>query len=196
MSKWNSHLSFFVFSISKEIVEQHGGTIGTKSEYGEGTTFVIEIPLYEISAIVDGIGDDSRGIDRSSLSLEMKARRILVVDDVLTNSKMLTRLLERAGHTVVVAKDGQQAIDAYVEAKKSGEKEEFHTILMDFEMPVLNGPDATKILRGMGCKAYIFGATGNVLAEDVALFKSAGADQVIPKPLNLAAIDACWLNTP
>ena len=67
---------------------------------------------------------------------------------------------------------------------------------MDFEMPVMNGPTATRQLRDLGCKAYIIGVTGNVLAEDVAIFKGAGADHVLPKPVNTKAIESCWANLP
>ena len=56
----------------------------------------------------------------------------------------------------------------------------------------MNGPDATKHLRDLGCTARIIGITGNVLAEDVALFKASGANHVLPKPVKLASIDACW----
>ena len=67
-----------------------------------------------------------------------------------------------------------------------------YTILMDFEMPVMNGPDATKRLRELGCKAAIFGVTGNVLADDVEHFRKHGADHVIPKPVYVSQIDSCW----
>ena len=56
----------------------------------------------------------------------------------------------------------------------------------------MNGPNATKRLRELGCEAYIIGITGNVLREDVILFKNKGANQVLPKPVRLASIQACW----
>ena len=62
-------------------------------------------------------------------------------------------------------------------------------------MPEMNGPDATKELRRLGCNAIIFGLTGNVLAEDVAFFKTSGADKVLYKPINLAALDSAWEDT-
>lgn len=57
---------------------------------------------------------------------------------------------------------------------------------------VMNGPDATKKLRELGCHAYIAGVTGNLLAEDVGIFKSSGADYVLPKPTTLSSIEASW----
>lgn len=59
-------------------------------------------------------------------------------------------------------------------------------------MPEMNGPEATKKLREMGCHASIFGVTGNVLAEDIAYFRASGADKVLYKPINLPALDMAW----
>ena len=56
----------------------------------------------------------------------------------------------------------------------------------------MNGPEAAKKLREMGCNATIFGVTGNCLVEDVAFFKTHGADEVIPKPVKFARIEECW----
>ena len=57
---------------------------------------------------------------------------------------------------------------------------------------VMDGPTATKILREMGCTAYILGVTGNILADDIAFFKSHGADEVLPKPVKISLLDAFW----
>ena len=59
-------------------------------------------------------------------------------------------------------------------------------------MPILNGPDATKMIRDSGCNAKIIGVTGNVLTEDINYFVSMGADKVLAKPVNMAAIQECW----
>jgi CheY-like chemotaxis protein len=124
------------------------------------------------------------------------SRLVLVVDDVLTNTKMLVRLLERAGHECITAKNGKEAIDAYaahqVALGSAAKSRPIDTVLMDFEMPGMNGPDATRRMREMGCGAYIFGVTGNVLIEDVTTFKESGADLVMFKPINLNAIDEAW----
>ena len=89
-----------------------------------------------------------------------------------------------------------EAVDAYLENKRKFEAGEiptqFDTILMDYEMPNMNGPDATKRLRELGCTADVFGVTGNVLAEDVATFKSNGADRVLYKPIRLPNLDTAW----
>lgn len=98
---------------------------------------------------------------------------VLVVDDVMSNRKMLVRLLERAGHICLSAGDGQEAIDIMManrEAISAGEGADavfIDCVLMDYEMPVKNGPDATWELRQLGYEGTVLGVTGNVLKEDV-----------------------------
>jgi CheY-like chemotaxis protein len=60
---------------------------------------------------------------------------------------------------------------------------------VDYEMPVLNGPGSTRLLREQGCSCFIIGVTGNVMQADVDYFKSCGADDVFPKPLNAKVVD-------
>jgi CheY-like chemotaxis protein len=120
----------------------------------------------------------------------------LVVDDANLNRKLLVRLLDRTGRICASAGDGQEAIRAFeadqIKAATDPRHYPIDTILMECEMPILNGPDATKRPREMGCNAFAVGVTGNVLADDVAYFKSMGADAVLPKPVNVAMIEECW----
>ena len=109
--------------------------------------------------------------------------RFLVVDDSPFNRKMLIRLLSSKEHKCEQAEDGAVALRKYEEMLARGEPPD--AILMDFEMPVMNGPTATARLREMGCRCLIVGVTGNVLPADVAYFKEHGADAVLPKPLVL-----------
>lgn len=83
---------------------------------------------------------------------------------------------------------GQLASNKLTQLRSSIEP--FDAILMDFEMPVLNGPLATAKLREIGCMAPILGVTGNVLPEDVNIFKDHGADSVLSKPLKLVDLQA------
>jgi CheY-like chemotaxis protein len=148
-------------------------------------------------------------------------RRVLLVDDVASNLKMAARILQRSGVAECLqAVDGQAAVDAYIAAKTQmmqeadlalrqqraeeggelgneesaqGPVEPFDAILMDFEMPVMNGPTATAKLRALGCTAPIIGITGNVLPGDVQLFREHGANAVLPKPLRLHDLHAVLL---
>ena len=64
---------------------------------------------------------------------------------------------------------------------------------MDFEMPEMNGPTASRHIRELGCDSFIVGITGNVLPEDIAHFKENGANLVFPKPVRLPDLEAAWL---
>ena len=186
--------------ITKWIVEHHGGNIRAESQGpGKGCTFWIELPLFQVplpskpNALRRSIQST---LTESTYKEENQKHRVLVVDDALLNRKMLVRLLERSGHTCVSACNGQEALDAFMadrmEVETTPGHVPFDTILMDYEMPIMSGPDATKLIREQGCNALIFGVTGNVLQEDVAHFKSMGANAVLSKPVNFALIEDFW----
>ena len=128
------------------------------------------------------------------------SRRVLVVEDALPNIKMLVRLLERSGHTCATAINGEIAITRIMEDIDSTKANENHvpfdTILMDFEMPVMDGPDATEEIRRMGYMGTIFGVTGNMLQEDIDFFVSKGADRVLGKPIGMKLLNSNWEEFP
>ena len=121
-----------------------------------------------------------------------KTHHVLVVEDVLSSQKMLIRLLKRASCTCVAASNGQKAVDAVKATLCDEQQQPFDTILMDYEMPVLNGPDASTKIRELGYKGLILGVTGNVLAEDVEFFVSKGADSVVAKPVSIKVLQDVW----
>jgi CheY-like chemotaxis protein len=191
--------------ISKGIVEQHGGKLVVTSEgLGKGAQFTIILPLFSIDpqdSLLGG-GSSSGDITRNDLGkailslagrtmtmetsmqiLDLHPQRLLVVDDSALNRKMLVRLLTSKDHTCEQAEDGEVAVRKYLEMVERGEPPD--AILMDYEMPVMNGPTATARLRELGCACLIVGVTGNVLPHDVAFFKERGADAVMPKPVVL-----------
>merc|ERR1712119_74974 len=97
---------------------------------------------------------------------------------------LLKRLLEKRGHVVISAENGQEALDMMKQTKNR-----FDLICIDHQMPVMDGPTAVEHMREMGCDAFIVGVTGNVLPEDIALFRSKGADAVLPKPFRIAELE-------
>ncbi|KAJ1401950.1 CheY-like superfamily, partial [Ochromonadaceae sp. CCMP2298] len=104
--------------------------------------------------------------------------RVLVVDDSGLSRKVLCRLLKNNGFSTAEAVDGGSTQGSGKESLH-----DFHLILMDFEMPRMNGPTATKTLRDMGCDLPIVGVTGNVLADDLQFFMEHGLNFVLTKPL-------------
>jgi CheY-like chemotaxis protein len=115
-------------------------------------------------------------------------KRMLIVDDAPTNRKMLVRTLIDKVDVIHEACDGLVAVEKVRESIANNQP--FDVILMDFMMPNMNGPDATRVIRGMGNNSIILGVTGNVGGEDMTHFISRGADGVLPKPFDLTAMCA------
>ncbi|KAJ1426447.1 CheY-like superfamily [Ochromonadaceae sp. CCMP2298] len=107
---------------------------------------------------------------------------MLVLDDAVSNRKLLMRIFRLKGFVCEEAYDGQDALQKYANMCAQGTPPA--AILMDFEMPVLNGPSATRLLREQGCSCLIIGVTGNVMRADKDFFISCGADAVFAKPIN------------
>jgi signal transduction histidine kinase len=134
--------------------------------------------------------------ETKSLSSESTNRRysnchrVLVVDDAISNRKMLVRLLKSRGYACAQADNGQQARDL---SRYFCERNvQVETVVMDYEMPVMNGTTATRALREQGCDAFIVGVTGNLLPEDVRFFKEHGADAVLGKGRLLRPLGHSW----
>ena len=114
--------------------------------------------------------------------------RVLVVDDAAMNRKMVCRLLASRCEYVAEAEDGLEALDEY--SKHKDRNIEFHFVFMDYMMPNMSGPDATKRLRDLGYRGKIIGLTGNTDQSDVDIFMTNGADAVLFKPLDIEALDS------
>merc|ERR1712157_121237 len=183
-------------AFAKAIAEQHGGSLRAFSAgKDKGTTFRLDLPLHvdvdnmtrkEISS-ASSSSEHEKKITRVGDSAdedELEPMHILVVDDAPMNRKLLTRLLEMNGHTVTTAENGQELIDTV-----RNDMVKYDCILVDYEMPVMNGPEACKGAREMGYTGFVVGVTGNLLPEDVGYFMDNGADAVLPKPFKYNALE-------
>jgi len=183
--------------IAKGIVEQHNGNLAADSEgLGFGSTFTLTLPLHHVpetdvtSTVTDSAtdGEMSDGEKPSLIGVDSAdPLRILVVDDTPSVRRLLCRLLEKRGRICTQAEDGNQAVERVRESMVSGLI--FDAVLMDYEMPEMNGPVAAQIMREMGSDVFIVGITGNLLREDVDYFLSCGANAVLPKPLNISDLE-------
>ena len=167
------------------IVKQTGGTLVCDSEgLGKGTTFVMRLPLYNI---VSSDSETKRAVVVRGDDLKEEKLRILIVDDAVSNRKLLARLLKNKSHESDQAEDGNVAVDMVEQAEFDGNQ--YDLVLMDYEMPNLNGPDACKKIRKNGHDVFIVGVTGNLMAEDIAYFRNCGANAVLPKPFNMSDLE-------
>lgn len=120
-------------------------------------------------------------------------KRILVVDDSSMCRKMVCRLLRSMSYECVEANNGEDCIKklssslskSSTEFYNPDEDPKFAFVLLDFEMPIMDGPTACKYLREQGCTLPVIGLTGNVLKADVDYFMACGASTVIAKPFSL-----------
>ena len=110
--------------------------------------------------------------------------KVLVVDDVPMMRKMLIKVLTSRCSTIVEAENGLASVN---EVKKAmGQGKPFDLILMDYQMPVMDGPSASKIIRGLGFSGHLVAVTANSVPKDVQTFISSGANYVFTKPLDMS----------
>ena len=197
--------------ITKGIVQQHRGELLAESGgKGKGCVFTAAFPAYQVPTENDSISSQETGQlesrnsftasgDSQLVSPPSETLKLLIVDDVLSNRKLTSRLLTNKGHECDVAENGAVAVEMVRDSMINGgnhdepQRRPYDCVLMDFEMPVMNGPTATAEIRALGSDVFIVGITGNVLSEDVEYFKSEGANAVIPKPLQVSALEELWM---
>jgi CheY-like chemotaxis protein len=177
--------------ISKGIVERHGGLISaTSAGHDMGSLFSVELPLYRYIGLKDEsispvVHDDVTGL-RTEASFADNGRHllktILVVDDDAISRKIVCRLLRKKGFTCTEAVDGLDCLDKM----QTGT---YDLVLLDYEMPKMNGPDVVDMLRKGGNQCVVFGLTGNCLPEDIEYFTSKGANKVLAKPLQIESLN-------
>jgi len=137
--------------------------------------------------------------DKTSLNpsnRRMPPLKVLVVDDSVSNRKMLMRLLRDRCSLIGEAVDGVDAVTQIKAVLLDDEQRQYDAILMDFIMPNMEGPEAAKCIRELGFQGLIVGITGNVLPVDKDRFLSRGADLVLTKPVNILDIDDAFRRIP
>ena len=169
-------------TISRELVELMGGTIDVTSTPGQGSCFHFTVPLPAVAGEAPLPGPIAIPIDAASPA--SRKLQVLVVDDNPINQRLLTVLLETEGHSVTVATNGREAVEAAM-------RDTFDVILMDVQMPVMDGVQATRRIRSLPAPARnvpIIALTADALAGAEERYRSAGMDTYLSKPLSAAAL--------
>jgi CheY-like chemotaxis protein len=182
--------------ICQGLVKQHKGTISATSDgLGKGSTFSITLPLWGVPLYKQASNAGKRAPNTCSEDTvdthSSNSLRILVVDDVYSNRRLLRRILENKGHVCLEAENGRIAVDMVKAAVDAGEP--FDTCCIDYEMPVMDGPTACREIRDLGINVNIIGVTGNALPEDISYFISLGANEVTTKPVKIAELESLWV---
>lgn len=166
-------------AISQRLVEQMGGTIGIESTLGRGSKFIVEIPV-RLADAWDVVDSPHRTLAESESS---PGCRVLLAEDNLVNQKIGQRILEKLGCQVDLAINGRDAIE-------STESAQYDVILMDLQMPEVDGLQATREMRLRGVRTPIIALTASVLDETREACEAAGMDAFITKPIRVDEISS------
>ena len=181
-------------SIVKRFTGLMGGGIHVTSVQGSGSTFTVDLPFGKIkesgkpTRFSDINGRNDLAKDCYAVDYDFKGKRILLVEDNELNREIAEELIGVTGASVESAEDGVQAVEMFKESAEGY----YDLILMDVQMPHMDGYEATRCIRALGRsdaqKVPIFAMTANAFAEDVQKSREAGMNAHISKPLNIRAV--------
>jgi PAS domain S-box-containing protein len=173
--------------ISKRIAEMMGGEVGVSSEVGRGSTFWVSLSLRKISA--DALPAEPVQPVLEQLRSQFGGKRILIAEDDPVNREVAVLLLAETGLVIDTVADGAEALAA-------AGRVDYDLILMDIQMPEMNGLDATRAIRRLpnGSHLRIVAMTANAFEEDRQACFAAGADDHLGKPVTADALHACILS--
>ena len=175
-------------AITKSIVDLMGGSIGVESATGKGTRFevVLEFPI-------DAEADHAQQVqalpEEAEETSPLCGMKFLCAEDNAINAEILEMLLEANGASCTICSNGQEIVDAFASVKPG----DYDMILMDVQMPVMDGLEATRRIRSgenpLGRTIPILAMTANAFLEDMQKSREAGMDEHLSKPVDIAALE-------
>ncbi len=168
-------------AICKELADKMGGRISVESEPGRGSTFNLMIDIGDISEVelISEQDAQQKRLKKADTGkvIELPSMRVLIVDDGKTNRQLVSVDLRKANVSYDTAENGKEAVDKV----NSGN---FDVVLMDMHMPVMDGFEATRLLRKQGHQLPVIALTANAMAEDEKQCREAGCSGFLAKPIN------------
>ena len=175
-------------AITRSIVDLMGGSISVESASGKGTRFevVLELPI-DIEA--DTAQKAQALPEEEDAVSPLSGMKFLCAEDNALNAEILQMLLETRGASCTICSNGQEIVDAFASVKPG----DYDMILMDVQMPVMDGLDATRRIRNgenpLGRTIPILAMTANAFLEDMQKSKEAGMDEHLSKPVDISALE-------
>lgn len=165
--------------IVKNLVTRMGGQIAVTSALGKGTTFSVTLP-FDVGEQVQPVVEEETGE-----TAQLEGRNILLAEDNFLNMEIATELLQMRGAKVTPAEDGRKALEAFQNSQPGF----FDAVLMDMQMPDMDGCESTKAIRALdrpdARTVPIVALTANAFAEDITRTAQAGMDAHLAKPINI-----------
>ena len=171
--------------ISKHLANLLGGDITVTSQPDQGSVFRVQLSAQPVDDAQEPAAVTDQSGAKGSPALELSGR-ILLAEDVRTNRLLIERILTRSGLTVTTAENGAEALGLALGAEADGEP--FDLILMDMQMPVMDGYEATEKLRAQNYQGPIVALTAHAMAEELQKCLLAGCNAHASKPVNRKAL--------
>ncbi len=183
-------------AVTKSLIEAMGGTIDVESSPGKGTSFMVTLPCTLSQRCTWGdetLFAGTRGTHESKCRDEeppLKGIQVLVCEDNPLNAKLVRRILERWGASVVVVSNGKEAVEHF---SRTPREQWPAVVLMDLQMPVMDGVEAVRRLRENGVHVPVIALTANVMKDEYARCAAAGFDDYVGKPIDRDRLKATIL---